>query len=84
MMMETIKTDVKLDTIADITRDELNQIIKEAIDDKMLHLYQFAMVDREERNRLTWDEVNDLADQYRWTPPPNAKTNLDLLREDRD
>lgn len=83
-MMETTNPDAKLNTIADITRDELNQIIKDAIDDKMIHLYQFAVVDREENDRLTWDEVNDLADQYRWAPPPHAKTNLDLLREDRD
>lgn len=82
--METTKTDVKSDTIANITRDELNQIIKDAIDDRVMRLYQFVIVDRDERDRLTWDKVNDLADQYRWTPPPDAKTNLDLLREDRD
>lgn len=45
-MMETTNPDAKLNTIADITRDELNQIIKDAIDDKMIHLYQFAVVDK--------------------------------------
>ena len=33
---------------------------------------------------LSWDEVRQLVEEHRWTPPPGAKSSLELLREDRD
>ncbi|MCC6973766.1 MAG: hypothetical protein IT322_07140, partial [Anaerolineae bacterium] len=38
----------------------------------------------DEDDGLTWDEVRASVERHRWTPPPGAKTSLELLREDRE
>jgi hypothetical protein len=45
---------------------------------------------QEQQQQYTWtrpmrslDEILDSIDRYMWTPPPGAKSSLELLREDR-
>ena len=71
--------------VGELNLSELQQIIIETIEEyRTAQLGQFEIPDVDDENTLPWDEINDLIDQYRWTPPPGAKSSLELLREDRD
>ena len=63
--------------IADMTLDELNKAIDEAIDRRL----QFLLKPQDKR---TTSELLELLDQLRFTLPVGAKSSLELLREDRD
>lgn len=46
---------------------------------------------QEQQQQYTWnrpmrsiDEILESIDRYIWTPPPDAKSTMELLREDRD
>ena len=73
-------------TIADMTMEELKKLVEETIDRRLTQLLgTFEIPDEpDEDEDLTWDEIRASVDRHRWTPPPGAKSSLELLREDRD
>jgi len=72
-------------TIADMTMDELKRVIDEAIDERLTRLLgTFEVVEAANDETLSWDEIRTTVERYRWTPPPGAKSSLEMLREDRD
>lgn len=75
-----------METIAGMTLADLKRFVEETIDERLTRLLgTFEIVDEfEDRDSLSWDEIRAAVEHYRWTPPPGAKTSLELLREDRD
>ena len=77
-------------TIANMTLEELQQLIDERIDERLTHLLgRFEMDEEElfvddEPDTRTWEQVKQDIERDRWTPPPGAKSSLELLREDRE
>ena len=73
-------------TIADMTLDDLKQLIEDLIDERLTRSLGTFEVPEEpdEGDELTWDEIRAQVERRRWTPPPGAKSSLELLREDRD
>ena len=59
--------------VADMTLDQLKALIDERI--------QHALEPRDSR---FVEDILDSIDRNMWTPPPGAKSSLELLREDRD
>jgi len=72
---EALKMETKL--VTDMTVDELKALIVEIVDERLRNKEQ-----RSEKRSL--QEIFDSVDRHRWTPPPGAKSSLELLREDRD
>ena len=64
--------------VGDMTMDELNSFVEEKIDkriqNRVFHLQDTRSV----------EEILRSIDRHMWTPPPGAKSSLELLREDRD
>ena len=73
-------------TIQNMTLEELQHLIDERIDQRLTRLLgTFEIPDEpDESDDLTWDEIRASVERHRWTPPPGAKSSLELLREDRD
>jgi hypothetical protein len=73
-------------TIANMTLEELKQFVEETIDERLTrYLGTFEIADESDEDEgLTWDEIRASVERHRWTPPPSAKSSLELLREDRD
>jgi hypothetical protein len=65
--------------VADMTMGELRVMIRQEIDERLR--IRELLRPRDER---TVAEINDSIRRHRWTPPPGARSNLELLREDRD
>lgn len=63
--------------VKDMTVDELKAMIATVVDERLRNKEQ-----RGEKRSL--QEIFDSIDRHRWTPPPGAKSSLELLREDRD
>ncbi len=59
--------------IADMTLDELKALIDERIQETL-----------KPHDSRTVQEILDSIDRHMWTPPPGAKSSLELLREDRN
>ena len=72
-------------TIAHMTMDELKKVIDGVIDERLTRLLgTFEIAEAPDDNAPSWDEIRASVERYRWTPPPGAKSSLELLREDRD
>jgi hypothetical protein len=77
-------------TIANMTLEELKQMIDETVERRLKQLVGEFEIDEEELfpdeeiDTRTLEEVYDSIDRNMWTPPPTAKTSLELLREDRE
>lgn len=77
-------------TIANMTLEELKQMIDETVERRLKQLVGEFEIDEEELfpdeeiDTRTLEEVYDSIDRNMWTPPPGAKTSLELLREDRE
>lgn len=73
-------------TIANMTLEDLKKFVEDTIDERLTRLLgTFEIPDEsDEENALTWDEIRALVERHRWTPPPGAKSSLELLREDRE
>ncbi|MCI0709168.1 MAG: hypothetical protein L0154_03305 [Chloroflexi bacterium] len=77
-------------TIEKMTLEELQQLIDTRIDQRLAALLgKFEMNEEdlfsdEELDTRTWEQVKEDIERNRWTPPPGAKSSLELLREDRD
>jgi hypothetical protein len=55
------------------------------IDERLTRaLGAFEEPDEDDEDELTWDEIRANVEKHRWTPPPGAKSSLELLREDRN
>ena len=65
--------------VGEMTLDELNQLIEQVVDRRL----RLQPMPRRKDPRSV-EEILDSIDQHRWTPPPGAKSSLELLREDRD
>jgi hypothetical protein len=77
--------------VTQLTVEELSQLIEEKVEEafsrRMLALlgdFDGPDFEPEIEDNRTLEEVFDSIDANRWTPPPGAKTSLELLREDRD
>jgi hypothetical protein len=72
--------------IADMTLDDLKNFVEDTIDERLSRLLgKFEIPDDvDSDDDLTWDAIRESAEQHRWTPPPGAKSSLELLREDRE
>ena len=75
-----------MDTIATMTLEDLKKFVDDAIDERLTRLLGTFEIPEEpdEGDDLTWDEIRANVERHRWTPPPGAKSSLELLREDRD
>jgi hypothetical protein len=77
-------------TISNMTLDELKKLIDESVENRLKQLLgEFEISDNEffpdePEDTRSVEEVLDSIDQNMWTPPPGAKSSLELLREDRD
>jgi hypothetical protein len=73
-------------TIANMTLEDLKKFVEETLDERLTRLLgTFEIPDEpDEDDGLTWDEIRASVEQHRWTPPPGAKSSLELLREDRE
>jgi hypothetical protein len=77
-------------TIAQMTLEELQRLIDDRIDARLTMLLgKFELAEGElfvdeETDTRTWEQVKQDIERDRWTPPPDAKSSLELLREDRE
>lgn len=77
-------------TIEKMTIEQLRRLIDERIDERLTGLLgKFEIGDEElfaeeETDTRTWEQVKQDIERDRWTPPPGAKSSLELLREDRE
>ena len=77
-------------TIQNMTLEQLQHLIDERIDERLTRLLgKFEIGEDElftddEPDMRTWEQVKQDIERDRWTPPPGAKSSLELLREDRD
>lgn len=71
--------------VGELNLSELKQIIIETMEEyRTTQLGQFEIPDVDDEDEMPLDEIFNLIESHRWTPPPGAKTSLELLREDRD
>jgi hypothetical protein len=68
-----------VERVGDMTLDELTQII-ETVVDRRLRLQPMSRP----KDPRSVEEILASIDRHMWTPPPGAKSPLELLREDRD
>jgi hypothetical protein len=66
-----------VERVGNMTLDELNQLIAQAVG----RILRTQSVRKDPRSV---QEILDSIDRNMWTPPPGAKSTLELLREDRD
>lgn len=73
-------------TIGNMTVEELKRLIEDALDERLTRLLgRFEEGDlSQESAPLGWTELRRQVERHRWTPPPGARSALELLREDRD
>jgi hypothetical protein len=73
-------------TISNMTVDELKKFVEALIDERLTRLLNVFEIPEEfdEEYSLTWDEIRAAVERVRWTPPPNTKSALQLLRGDRE
>jgi hypothetical protein len=77
-------------TIGNMTLEELKQLISQTVDLRLkalfgdLEISDDVFAGDEPEDKRSWDEVRESIKRNRWTPPPGAKSSLDLLREDRE
>jgi hypothetical protein len=74
-----------MSTIANMTLEELMRVIDQAVDRRMERLLGvFELAESEEDDGRTLEEVYASIDRNMWTPPPDAPSTTELLREDRE
>jgi hypothetical protein len=78
-------------TIADMTLDDLKQLILDLMEERRLS-YLFGDLDMDESDlhiedepdNRTLEEVFASVEQNRWTPPAGSPTPTEMLRQSRD
>jgi hypothetical protein len=75
-----------MEPMPNITREEVQMMIDEAVEHKIRQLLQewFPDISTSEKDTRTLAEILEDADRNRWTPPPGSPSAVELLREDRD
>jgi hypothetical protein len=63
--------------LADLTLDEFNKLVEQIVDRRLQNYFK-------PHDERTVSEVLADIDRNMWTPPADAKSSLELLREDRD
>jgi hypothetical protein len=63
--------------LVDMTLEELQTMIDKTVERKLQQLLGTP-------DPRSLEEIFDSIDRHMWTPPPGAKSSLELLREDRD
>jgi hypothetical protein len=73
-------------TVQNMTLDDLKKFVEQTVDERLSRLLGTLEIADEPQmdENLTWDDVRAAVERHRWTPPPGAKSSLELLREDRD
>ena len=71
-------------TIANMTFEDLKKFVEDTIDERLTHALGTFELPEPTDEELTWDEIRSAVQRHRWTPPPGAKSSLEMLREDRD
>jgi hypothetical protein len=77
-------------TVQNMTLEQLQQMIDHRIDERLTVLLGRFDIEEdlifadEEPDTRTWEQVQQDIERDRWTPPPGAKSSLELLREDRE
>jgi hypothetical protein len=76
-------------TITNMTLEELKRLIDQRVDERLSKIFgEFEVREtdfvEDEPDDRTLQEVFASIEKNRWTPPPGAKSSLELLREDRD
>ncbi len=77
-------------TIEHMTLEELKQLIDERVEKHLGPLRveteaeECEVLPDNTADARTWEQVKQDVKRHRWTPPPGAKSSLELLREDRD
>ena len=77
-------------TIEKMTIKQLQRLIDQRIDERLMGLLGKFEIDEEEffadeePDTRTWEQVKQDIERDRWTPPPGTKSSLELLREDRE
>ncbi len=66
--------------VGNMTLGELTRIVERIIEARLVE----DEGDVPEVNNEQLERIFDSIDQNMWTPPPGAKSTLELLREDRD
>ena len=83
---ETIEKMPVMNCVSTLAVEDLKKFIEETLDERLTQLLGTFEIsdDLDEADSLAWDEIRASVEQHRWTPPPGAKSSLDLLREDRE
>jgi hypothetical protein len=68
-----------VERVGDMTLDELTQII-ETVVDRRLRLQPMSRP----KDPRSVEEILASIDRHMWTPPPGAKSSLEMIRESRD
>lgn len=83
-------------TLGEMTLDQLKQVIRQEVtqmlseDDRLRELFGEFEIDEDEffgeepEEQRSVEEVLAEIERDQWTPPPGAKSSIELLREDRD
>jgi hypothetical protein len=77
-------------TIENMTLEELQRLIDERIDERLILLLGKFEIEEDELfpdedpDTRTWEQVKQDIERDRWTPPPGTTSVNQLLREDRD
>ncbi|MFB2893335.1 hypothetical protein ACE1CI_10520 [Aerosakkonemataceae cyanobacterium BLCC-F50] len=66
--------------VSDLTIEEFKALMTEIIDERLRQWRQPQTVVDKEALKKTFESI----DRHRWTPPPGAKSTLEMIREDRD
>lgn len=61
--------------VQEMTIDELNSLIEAIVDRRLQNLLRPA-------ETRSMEEINESIRRNRWTPPPGAKSSLELLRDE--
>jgi hypothetical protein len=72
-----------METIANMTKDELKQFINDVLDERDFEPYSDRQHSRSASTRSV-KEINESIRRKRWTPPPGTPSTLEMLREDRE
>lgn len=79
-------------TIGSMTVDELKQLILDLMEERRLE-YLFGDLDMDKADEIgsddepdmrTLEEIFESIERNRWTPPPDAPSSSQMIREDRD
>jgi hypothetical protein len=63
--------------VGDMTLEELKTFVEQVVNRRLSKTRQLG-------GTRSVQDINDSIRRHRWTPPPGAKSSLELLREDRD